>query len=210
MKNGFLIAVEGIDGAGKTTQVGLLEEFLRSRGVDVVRSKEPTDGPWGRKIRESATSGRLSLEDELAAFIEDRREHVRDVIRPALDAGKTVILDRYFYSTIAYQGVRGANRLAVERQMIDEFPIPNIVLLLDVHEEVGLQRVRAGRGEVPNAFEQADTLRRCRDVFLMTAWQSSNFVIVDGDQSIEDVRNEITGHIALNRGISQTQTQPTL
>jgi dTMP kinase len=66
-----------------------------------VRSKEPTDGPWGQKIRQSAQTGRMSVEDELHAFTEDRKEHVRDLILPALTAGKAVVLDRYFYSTIA-------------------------------------------------------------------------------------------------------------
>ena len=102
--SGTLIAMEGIDGAGKTTQVDLLVEFLRSAGVRVVRSKEPTDGPWGKKIRHSAANGRMTLEQEIEAFVDDRKEHVQNVIAPALNDGQTVVLDRYFYSTIAYQG----------------------------------------------------------------------------------------------------------
>lgn len=190
MKDGLLIAIEGIDGAGKTTQVGLLEEFLRGHGVDVVRSKEPTDGPWGRKIRESAATGRMSLEDELAAFIEDRREHVRDVITPALDAGKVIILDRYFYSTIAYQGSRGGNVEEIKQQMIDEFPFPNMTFLIDVPADVGLTRVREGRGESPNQFEQMGTLQRCRDVFLKLA-QTLPIMIVDGNRPYMQVFDDI-------------------
>ena len=76
--------MEGIDGAGKTTQVALLAASLRELGKDVVTSKEPTNGPWGRKIRQSAISGRMNLEDELKAFVEDRKEHLRDLIEPRL------------------------------------------------------------------------------------------------------------------------------
>ena len=75
---GVLVAVEGIDGAGKTTQVERLTELFTREGYSVVRTKEPTDGPWGRKLRESATTGRLSPEDELDTFLRDRREHVAD------------------------------------------------------------------------------------------------------------------------------------
>jgi dTMP kinase len=108
-KEGILLAVDGIDGAGKTTQVKLLADALRAAGENVLASKEPTDGQWGRRLRQSAQNGRLSLEDELHAFIEDRKEHVATTILPALAAGSVVLLDRYFYSTIAYQGARGAD-----------------------------------------------------------------------------------------------------
>src|SRR5688572_19594551 len=86
--NGILVAVEGIDGAGKTTQVRMLEERLRLAGMDVVASKEPTDGKWGRKVRQSATTGRLPLEEETEAFVEDRKEHVANLVVPSLEAGK--------------------------------------------------------------------------------------------------------------------------
>jgi len=196
MRNGILIAIEGIDGAGKTTQVDLLERYLRLvSGVPVVRSKEPTDGPWGKKIRESATTGRMSLEDELAAFIEDRREHVRDVIQPALDAGKVVILDRYFYSTIAYQGSRGANVGAIERQMLGEFPVPDVAFVIDVPAEVGLARVRQGRGEVPNVFEQVTTLDRCRYEFMKMCHFHHNLIFINGNDAAGWVQGAINQRV---------------
>jgi dTMP kinase len=106
---GIFIAVDGIDGAGKTTQVEMLRAALTHAGLPVTVSKEPTNGQWGAVLRESAVSGRLSLDEELKAFINDRREHVDTLITPKLEAGHVVVLDRYFYSTIAYQGCRGAN-----------------------------------------------------------------------------------------------------
>lgn len=195
MKDGLLIAIEGIDGAGKTTQVDLLEKYLQSVGVPVVRSKEPTDGPWGKKIRASAATGRMPLDEELAAFIEDRREHVRDVIQPALDAGKVVILDRYFYSTIAYQGSRGANVEEVERKMLAEFPIPDVVFVIDVPAEVGVARVRHGRGEVPNEFEQVATLDRCRYEFMKMCHFHRNLVFINGNDAAGWVQGAINQRV---------------
>ncbi len=155
---GILIAVEGIDGAGKTTQVQLLGEALRTAGEEPILSKEPTDGVWGQKIRESAQNGRMTLGRELAAFLKDRREHIREKVAPGLAEGKIVILDRYFYSTIAYQGARGAGREELRRRMA-EFPLPDVVLLLDADPAVTLGRISNGRNEEPNEFERLDQLR---------------------------------------------------
>jgi dTMP kinase len=163
---GILIAVEGIDGAGKTTQVRKLVAALRTAGETVVASKEPTDGVWGRKIRESAASGRMSPDDELHAFIEDRKEHVRNLIRPGLEAGSIVILDRYYFSTLAYQGPRRGDVPAMEATMREIAPEPDIVFLLDLDPLVAISRIAVGRGEVPNHFERADSLTESRRVFL--------------------------------------------
>ncbi len=162
---GILIAVEGIDGSGKSTQVRLLAEALESLGEAVVTSKEPTEGPWGRKVRRSATSGRLSLDEELTAFVNDRKEHVRDVIQPALDAGKIVVLDRYFYSTIAYQGSRGKDIAELQRAMEALAPIPDVVFLLDVSPQVSIARISTSRNEKPNEFETLENLTRVRQAF---------------------------------------------
>src|SRR5437867_1133610 len=93
---GFLIAIEGIDGAGKTTQTQLLAGLLQDRGYEVVTTKEPTKGKWGTMLREKAKTGRLSPEEELNAFLNDRKEHIETIIRPNLEAGKVVIADRYY------------------------------------------------------------------------------------------------------------------
>jgi dTMP kinase len=85
---GLLVAIEGIDGAGKTTQAALLERFLKRRGLEVVRTKEPTTGPWGMKVRNSKFTARLSEAEELECFLADRREHVAQLINPALGRGR--------------------------------------------------------------------------------------------------------------------------
>ncbi|HEX3150468.1 MAG TPA: dTMP kinase [Gemmataceae bacterium] len=188
---GVLIAFEGIDGAGKTTQVDMLTDFLARAGVSVVRSKEPTDGPWGKKIRASATHGRMSLADELHAFTEDRKEHVRELIMPALRAGRTVILDRYFYSTIAYQGTRGADVVAVARQMQEIAPTPDVMFLIDVPPAIGVDRIKEGRGETPNAFEQIDGLKKAREIFRGLAAGHPEVQLIDGTEPIAAVHRRV-------------------
>jgi len=188
---GILIAVEGIDGAGKTTQVDLLTQFFESVGEPLVRSKEPTDGPWGQKIRRSAANGRLTLREELAAFIEDRKEHLRDKILPALRCGKTVILDRYFYSTIAYQGARSGDVEGVAAAATVDVPEPDAVLLLDLPPAVGRARIAEGRGETPNAFETADNLKDVRAAFLRLAASRPHITVIDASPSAKIVQATI-------------------
>ena len=129
---GHLIILEGIDGTGKSTQAKLLANSLRDQGHRVVLSREPTDGACGRRLRESATTGRLSPEEELQLFHQDRREHVETLIEPSLHGGEIVILDRYYFSTMAYQGVRGFDPQEIRRVNEEFAPQPDLLLLLDL------------------------------------------------------------------------------
>lgn len=164
-KRGILIAVEGIDGAGKTTQVSLLREALERAGLTPVVSKEPTDGKWGRIIRNSATTGRLSPEEELDLFIKDRADHADSLVLPALNEGRIVILDRYFYSSIAYQGSRGATVDRVKQMMESQFRIPDAVIILDIDPVASVHRIAHDRGETPNHFENTENLAKAREIF---------------------------------------------
>jgi dTMP kinase len=163
-----LIVIEGIDGTGKSTQARLLAEWLRAEGREVVTSREPTDGPWGRKLRESAVTGRLSAQDELACFLSDRRQHVEETIRPALEAGRFVILDRYYFSTMAYQGCRGMDPAAIRTANEAFAPVPDLLLILDLDVDTALGRV-GSRGDTANEFERHDALAHCREIFLSVA-----------------------------------------
>lgn len=164
-KTGYFIVIEGIDGTGKSTQARKLGEWLTSLGHEVVISREPTDKPWGTKLRESAATGRLSPEDELQYFLNDRRQHVEELIAPSLAAGKVVILDRYYFSTMAYQGARGFD-LAEIRSKNEAFaPVPDLLLILDLDVDAALERIGV-RGDTANEFEKRDNLVRCREVFL--------------------------------------------
>lgn len=187
---GILIAVEGIDGAGKTTQVARLAETLTSLGEHVVTSKEPTNGVHGRRIRASATAGRLPLADELEVFIQDRREHLDQFILPALARGLVVILDRYFYSTIAYQGFRGGDIRAIEHQVRSQALCPDATLVLDIGPEVSQRRIqrRDGGG---NRFEDPEELREIRQLFLEIARTDPVVSVIDGSGSEDDVETEL-------------------
>lgn len=163
--SGQLIVIEGIDGTGKSTQAKLLAETLTHQGAAVVLSREPTDGPWGRKARESASSGRLSPQDELDLFLLDRRDHVENLILPALQAGKIVVLDRYYFSTMAYQGCRGFNPQEIRRTNEAFAPTPHHLLILDLDVDTALQRIGT-RGDIANEFEKRESLEFCRQLFL--------------------------------------------
>jgi dTMP kinase len=180
---GLLIAVEGIDGAGKTTVAHKLAERLRERGMTVTVGKEPTAGPWGAQLRASAAQGRLSAEEEMRLLLLDRRQHVEEVIKPALDKGGVVMLDRYYPSSAAYQGARG---IAVDHilQQNAFAPAPDITLVLDLEPSTGLARIRA-RGDKPNHFETEDNLLRCRDIFLQMELPSR--VVIDASRGADDV-----------------------
>jgi dTMP kinase len=159
---GALIVLEGLDGSGKTTQRARLAARLRARGHSVLETAEPYDaGVFGPKIRAMARSGEaLPPEEELRWFVEQRREHVRERIAPALAAGRVVLCDRYFLSTAAYQGARGLDAEAILAAGEHEFPVPDLVLLLEMPPEDGLDRV-AGRGAPREpVFERRDFLER--------------------------------------------------
>jgi dTMP kinase len=191
---GILIAFEGIDGAGKTTQAARLVHALKTVGEPVVSSKEPTDGPWGQRIRESAQTQRMSLDDELAAFINDRREHVRELINPALKEGKIVVLDRYFYSTVAYQGARGASAGSIMQMMRNEFPVPDATYLIDVEPVLGLHRVESVRGDRPNEFEKQGALEKSSAIFDSMSGLHPEIVRIDGNARVENVWSAVFDH----------------
>lgn len=184
---GVLIAIEGIDGAGKTTQTARVAEALRAEGYDVVTSHEPTDGPWGRRIRASASTGRMSPDDELAAFLEDRKEHVATLIGPSLTAGRVVIIDRYYFSSVAYQGVRGLDPDDILRRNEAIAPRPDLLVLLELDARDGVARVNArGKG---NLFEREDDLRRSAALFAAITRPAP--LRIDAKRAAEDITAEI-------------------
>ena len=164
MTPGKFIVFEGIDGMGKSSQLALLADALRQRGLPVAVTREPSDGPHSLVIREMFKArDRFRPEDELAAFIADRRWHVENFLRPHLAAGTHVLCDRYFLSTIAYQGSKG-----IDAQKIidahDFAPEPDLALLLSGEPAMGIARIRQ-RGDMPNDFERLAYLREVRRIF---------------------------------------------
>jgi dTMP kinase len=190
VKRGTLVAFEGLDGSGKSTQIAALARRLRARGLDVVVTKEPTDGVWGRRIRAMAASAaHPDRDEELRWFVEDRREHVKAVIAPALAAGHVVLTDRYFLSTVAYQGARGHDPVRLLRESEAEFPRPDLAILLELDPASGLARV-GRRGAAPEpAFEERSYLERVAAVFrsLERPW----LVRIDASAAAEVVEERV-------------------
>jgi dTMP kinase len=196
LKKGLLIAFEGIDGTGKSTQIRLLADKLVERGLGVQTTREPTNGYYGGKIRQLyADRGGISLEEELRLFIADRREHVDLVINPCLEAGIIVLTDRYYYSTAAYQGAAGMDPQRI-LQLNEEFaPRPDMVVLIDLPVSESIQRIEVLRQETLNAFEQEQNLIQVKGIF--DRLHDDCIKRVDGTKSIEDVHTSIMMHVGI-------------
>lgn len=186
------MVIEGIDGAGKSTLANNLAEALERRGRTVVRTREPTDGPFGRRIRALAASkrDRIPPDEEWRLFHEDRRIHVEEVVRPALDRGDVVVQDRSWPSTVAYQGERGLDRdmlQAAERRIA---PDPDVLLVVDISPDHALERIRATRGQADD-FEGLESLRRLRSIFV----EFEGARVLDGNLPIESLTAAAMEHV---------------
>jgi dTMP kinase len=188
-EKGRFIVFEGIDGTGKSTQLSLLADYLRGMGVPLLKTREPSDGTYGKKIREMyGNRNNYSLEEELSLFVKDRKEHVAEVITPALNTGKTVLCDRYYFSTAAYQGAAGG----VIEQIFSAnsfAPEPDIVLLLKMKPEESVRRIRELRSEQLNDFEQLDQLSKVAAIY--ESFTHDCITPIDAAASVTQVENSI-------------------
>jgi len=189
-KKGLLIAFEGIDGTGKTTLALMLKERLEALGHSVVMFKEPTnETEAGKKIRSSYVEGRASLDIELQWFIEDREWNVTTRILPALAENKIVFLDRYFFSTACYQGVRKNNDwfsiLELNRK---KFPEPDLTIIFDLDVQLAIKRIMRDRSNA-NTFEGMQNLRDVRALFLEIFQLDTigNYILINAEKSIEEI-----------------------
>lgn len=199
---GKLIVIEGIDGTGKSTQATMLTEYLRDQGHEVAQSFEPTNGPWGSKLRASATTGRLSIDEELDLFLKDRRQHVEELITPTIQRGGIVVLDRYYFSTMAYQGARGVNPAEIRQNNESFAPQPDLLLIMDLPVDTALERVGVRDGEA-NEFEQREALQFCRDLFL--SLRNEPFAqTIDASLNIDQVHQQIISAVKPRLGITGT------
>jgi dTMP kinase len=190
MKRGVLIVFDGIDGTGKTTQAKRLLGTLKKKDFDAVYFREPSDSQWGREIkRKAALAGSLSSEEELDLFQKDRKENVARNLKPALKQNQIVLLDRYYYSTIAYQGARGINPSMIQK-MNEEFAVkPDLVFILDIPPREGLKRIEKDRREKDLLFEQEDYLEKVREIF--KSFKDRNIFHINAFRSEEDIYREI-------------------
>jgi dTMP kinase len=196
--SGRFIVFEGIDGSGKTTQLKLLAERLRSEGKKVYMTAEPTDMPSGKALRE-ALGGRVKKNewDMALMFVSDRIEHNINAefgIKKKLDEDYYVICDRYYYSTLAYQGY-STDYAWVKGMNLDcpEIIRPDICIYLDLLPSQSLERISAGRDNV-EIYENEDTLRRVREKFLSVIEDigvRDNIRRIDAYRTIEEIADDV-------------------
>jgi len=194
VSRGKFISLEGIDGAGKSTHIGGIADFLRGRGKDVIVTREPGGTPLGEKLRELLLSQPMHIETEALLMFAARREHIAQVIVPALAAGRWVISDRFTDATYAYQGAgRGmaADRIAALERWVQDGLQPNLTIVFDAPVEVALARLTKARSD---RFEREDRgfFERVRAGYLeRAAAEPRRLRVVDGVRALAEVKKEI-------------------
>ena len=189
--SGKFIVIEGLDGSGQSTQAGLLRDFLIKEGYQVVLTKEPTlDSQAGRKIREILDKKTQVSPGQLQRlFVEDRKEHLRKVIVPALKEGKIVISDRYFFSSFDYGSVTGLD-LDWLITINDDFLLPDLIFILKVSPEVCLERIKK-RNRERTLFEEKEKLAKVWQIYKILPGRFKNVYMIEGEKSIQDVFSQI-------------------
>jgi dTMP kinase len=195
---GRFITLEGGEGAGKSTQIQVVKDYLEARGIDVIVTREPGGTPVGQEIRNLLVSGdkdKWSPLSETLLILADRAAHLERVIRPALADGKYVVCDRFFDSTRAYQGIAGGLGLEIIhnlQQPVLATTLPDVTLLLDIDPEKGLSRAQERGGDLRFESKTLAYHQTLRQAFLDFAKQEpERMVVIDADRDIEAVSTDI-------------------
>lgn len=197
--SGYFITLEGGEGAGKSTAMETIREWLVDSGKAFVFTREPGGTPPAEKIRElllDPATGELAPLTELLLMFAARNENLEQVIRPALAAGKVVVSDRFTDASMAYQGGgRGLGRMPVEHlaELVHGDLVPDLTLLLDVPVDIGLQRIGTRRSG-PDRFEQTrpEFLERVRSTYLEQAEREpERFAVIDASLGLDEVSEQI-------------------
>lgn len=205
MAKGFFIVFEGIDGSGKTYATAHAAKFLFSKTHrDVVLTREPSFGKVGLKIRKMLANDHdpaAGAEKYLKLYVEDRKDHLKTTIAPALKAGKIVVCDRYFMSTKAFQQVQGITLGKIEK-LHREMPVPDLTVLLDATPEIALERTEK-RGNGNEKFEKLGFLKKVRQNYLGLARKAgAKAVVIDADQSLQKMLQQVEktlGHFTASK-----------
>lgn len=195
MARGKFLTFEGIDGAGKSTHISLAADLLKSACHTVVVTREPGGTPLGEKLRELLLHERMHLETEALLMFAARREHLAQVIEPALERGDWVISDRFTDATFAYQGggrKLDLHKLSVLEQWVHPHLQPDVTLLFDVPLETARQRLDASRTLDKFEQEKADFFGATKAEYLRRAKEfPGRFRVIDSSRSIEQVREDL-------------------
>lgn len=192
---GKFITLEGVDGAGKSTHIPYIVKLLESRGIEVVSTREPGGTPLGERLRELLLRQSMHPETETLLMFAARREHISQVIEPALARGACVLSDRFTDATFAYQcGGRGvsSHKVGVLEQWVQGELQPDITLLFDVPVAVSTQRLAGARE--PDKFERenADFFTKIRSAYLARAAQNPHrYRVIDSNRPIEDIQKSL-------------------
>ena len=186
---GLLVAFEGIDGSGKTSMAKASAQHFISKGYLAKFLREPTDGEHGRRLREIMTSNEprdAKLEFDL--FIKDRQEDVMLNIQPVLQAGGIVCIDRYYISSMAYQGALGLDPQFIRAENEKFAPAPDLILYYDVSVDTALERIRGSRPAGANQFEQRENLEKVYGLF--KSFDFHQMLCIDANQEFSAVKSD--------------------
>jgi dTMP kinase len=195
MTRGLFITFEGIDGCGKTTQLNLLAEYLKSKGNEVLITREPGAKGLGEKIREILLNydGEVSSNCEAFLFLADRAQHIDTIVKPAIESGKIVLCDRHTDSTIAYQGYgRGVDleQLKLLNNLATSGFKPDLTFIFDLDVKTALSRVGKSKDRMESAG--IDFFEKTRRGYLEIAKQEPNRVkVINSDDSIENIFRQV-------------------
>jgi dTMP kinase len=210
--SGYFVAVEGIEGSGKTTQLRLLAAQLREEGNEIVTTKEPGGTPLANRIRAILLDPQEDGMDpltELFLYVASRRQHVVEIIRPSLESGAIVLCDRYVDATLAYQGfgrLLDLDRLRALNDWATDSINPDLTLIYDLPEAVGLARARKRndssahlQGESRLEGEDMRFHRRVREGYLALAVaEPARYAVIDASGTIEEVF-DLTRNVVMSR-----------
>ena len=198
MKKGLFITLEGIEGAGKSTAVDFIEDFLTKEGHDVIKTREPGGTVIGEQIREillKNENSTLTYDTELLLVFSARAQHIQEVILPALSSGKIILCDRFTDASYAYQGGgRGidASRINLLEKWVQGDLRPNLTLLFDLDVSIGMQRTKKRSDADRFELEELNFFEKIRNTYLERAKnEPQRFRIINSASSLESVKEQI-------------------
>ncbi len=210
MKKGLFITFEGVEGAGKSSQIELLKKELESRGIDYIVTREPGGTPIGEKIRSillDPENSEMNYITELLLYYSSRAQHLYEKIMTAKNMGKVVICDRYSDSTMAYQGYgRGLDIELIKQlnRIVEKENRPDLTFVIDIAPEISLARAKRKSGNVGDRLEQEslEFHNKVREGFIEIAKsEPERVVMIDGKKSIKEINEEITAKLFEKLGV---------